>query len=229
MNPDRQGAVPENVRSERNESERRDQRPENARPKSNPPDRSENARLEGNESERRDERPGNALPIGMNPDPRRSLPEALRAILRPILPCRAFLRRARGGAAFVTDAPRHLGEDENSALLARLESSGFLWREQNGLLFLSPGPRILTAFEDAHPNPPDFLCATLARFRGRAPCPQALALFADGVRLLERAAPGERRDYERRTRQLAALCLRKNLGGICACALIAAQLDSDPS
>lgn len=144
------------------------------------------------------------------------LPRLLRARLRAILPERAFLRRARSGAAFVTDALRIW---DDPALLTRLEGEGFLCRERDHLLFLSPGPRILTAFEEAHPDPPDFLCATLARFRGRTPCPQALTLFADGVRLLERSAPGERRAYDRDVRRLAALGLRENLGGVYGCAL----------
>lgn len=202
-----------------------------ARPKDRPP-----------WAERHKGAPSNRSPAKMlrdDPDPRPTLifedtaaadlPEALRAILRPILPDRAFLRRARGDVAFVTDAPRHLSDEQAPALLSRLKEADFLCRAQGGLLLLSPGPRILTSFEAAHPDPPDFLCASLARFRGRPPCPEALTLFAVGVRLLEHPAPGERRAYERRARQLAALCLREDLGGVYACALIAHLVNDPPA
>ena len=48
----------------------------------------------------------------------------------------------------------------------------------------------------------------------------AVALFAAGVRLLECADVHERRVYDRRVRQLAAVCLRSSSGGAYACALI---------
>lgn len=145
-----------------------------------------------------------------------SLPAALRESLRPLLPERAFLRRARGAAAFVTNA-LHFGE-------ISLSNHGFRCREEKGLLFISPGAEMLTEFERSHPEPDDFFCRSLLRFRGQPPCEEALDLFAVGVRLLESADENEARLYARRARNLAAVCLRKNLGGAYACALLAQQI-----
>ena len=144
------------------------------------------------------------------------LPAQLREILRPLLPERAFLRRARGDATFITNAPMF-------AELS-LESHGFLCSHQGTLLTLSPGAQFITEFELNHPSPPDFLCRTLLRFRGQTPCEDAITLFAVGVRLLEHADANEARLYDRRVRNLAAVCLRKNLGGAYACALLAHQI-----
>jgi len=150
-----------------------------------------------------------------------ALPGRLREIIRPLLPLRAFLRRARGEGMFITDAPRHA--EENSVPL--LTACGFLCTEANGCLILSPGASILTDFELRHSDPPDFFCETLLRFRGKPPCNEALALFAVGVRLLESSTADERHLYCRRARNLAALCLRNHAGGAYACGLIAHILE----
>lgn len=144
------------------------------------------------------------------------LPASLREILRPLLPDRAFLRRARSDDAFVTNAPQ-LGE-------VSLEVHGFRCRAEKGLLFISPSAEMLTGFELDHPDPPDFFCRSLLRFRGAPPCAEALSLFAVGVRLLESADENEARLYIRRVRSLAALSLRENLGGAYGCALLAHQI-----
>ena len=145
-----------------------------------------------------------------------SLPSQLREILLPLLPERAFLRRARGDAAFITNAP----------MFAEIspESHGFLCEYQGKLLTLSPGPQFITEFELNHPDPPDFFCQTLLRFRGQSPCEEAVRLFAVGVRLLEHADENEARLYDHRARNLAAVCLRENLGGAYACALLANRI-----
>lgn len=145
-----------------------------------------------------------------------NLPAVLREMLRPLLPERAFLRRARGDATFVTNASR-FGE-------IRLDENRFRVREENGLLFISPGAEFLTELELSHPDPADFFCRSLLRFRGQAPCEDALDTFAVGVRLLENADENEARRYDHRVRNLAAVCLRKNLGGAYACALLAKQI-----
>ena len=147
----------------------------------------------------------------------RALPGRLREIIRPLLPERAFLRRSRGDGTFITDAPRHTAESPVPLLTA----CGFLCAEDKGCLILSPGASILTDFELRHPAPPDFFCETLLRFRGEPPYAEALALFAVGVRLLEASTADERRLYDRRARNLAALCLRNRTGGAYACGLIA--------
>lgn len=145
-----------------------------------------------------------------------SLPSQLREILRPLLPERAFLRRARGDATFVTNALQWSD--------VPLEEHGFRCVRQDKLMLISPGAEMLTRFELAHPEPPDFLCQTLLRFRGQPPCEEAIDLFAVGVRLLENADENESRLYARRVRNLAAVSLRKNLGGAYACALLAHQI-----
>lgn len=145
-----------------------------------------------------------------------SLPTQLREILIPLLPERAFLRRARGDATFITNAPMFT---EISP-----ETHGFLCEHQGKLLTLSPGPQFITEFELNHPDPPDFFCQTLLRFRGRPPCEEAIRLFAVGVRLLEHADENEARLYDHRARNLAAVCLRENLGGAYACALLANRI-----
>ena len=145
-----------------------------------------------------------------------SLPSQLREILLPLLPERAFLRRARGDAAFITNAPMFAE--------ISLESHGFLCEHQGKLITISPGPQFITEFEQNYPSPPDFFCQTLLRFRGQPPCEDAIRLFAVGVRLLEHADENETRLYDHRTRNLAAVCLRENLGGAYACALLAHHL-----
>ncbi len=143
--------------------------------------------------------------------------DELRSILRAMLPERAFLHRARGEAAFVTNA--------QASILPALEEAGFICRRINGLIEISPGAGFLLAYEESHPDPKDDLSLSLLRFRGRTPCPRALTLFAVGIRLEEHAAPGEAFIYDRDVRRLAALCLRENLGGAYACACLNANLE----
>lgn len=160
------------------------------------------------------------------PDDIRSLPIALRKTARRCIPDRAFLRRDRGGALFVSNAPAYA---ETSAWLSRLQQEGFHCKSDGALLRIFPSPGLIAALELSHPVPPDHLCETLLRFRGQPPCEEASALFCTGVQLLENADPGRLGDYFKRTRQLAALCLRKNEGGAYACALIANALQSERS
>lgn len=147
----------------------------------------------------------------------RALPGRLREIIRPLLPERAFLRRARGEGLFVTDAPRHTGED----LCPLLTALHFICEERNGCLTLLPDATVLSGFEQLHPAAPDFFCGTLLRFRTEPPSDEALRLFAAGVRLLEASTEDERRLYVRRAHSLAAISLRTGQGGVYACALIA--------
>lgn len=140
------------------------------------------------------------------------LPASLRAALRPLLPERAFLRRARGDATFITNAPLFGA--------VSLEPHGFRCANQNHLLLISPGAKFITDFELGHPEPTDFLSRSLLRFRGQPPCEEALDLFAVGVRLIENSDENEARLYDHRVRNLAAVSLRKNLGGAYGCALL---------
>ena len=142
-----------------------------------------------------------------------SLPSQLREILQPLLPERAFLRRARGDATFITNAPMFAE--------IPLESHGFICEHQGKLMTISPGVEFITDFEQNHPDPPDFFCQSLLRFCGQPPCDEAVKLFSVGVRLLEHADENESRQYDQRVRNLAAVCLRENLGGAYGCALLA--------
>ena len=144
------------------------------------------------------------------------LPRRMRAQLKPLLPEGASLRRARGDWLFVSDAPRRSSTD----LLSPLADADFLCELRGNALLIRPGPAQIVRFELEHPEPTDFLSGSLLRLRGLPPCGEAVALFAAGVRLLECADVHERRIYDRRARQLAAVCLRRGCGGAYACALI---------
>lgn len=154
-----------------------------------------------------------------------NLPTAYREMILPHLPDRAFLRRDRGGALFITNAPRFADAE---SLIDQFQVRGFICTNIDGFLCISPGPAMLTEFELQH-NPPDFFCETLIRFRGEPPSEAALRLFARGVQLLENADSGRTTEYLRQTRHLAALSLRNHQGGAYACALIAHTLETERS
>lgn len=153
------------------------------------------------------------------------LPAFYRELILPLLPGRAFLRRDRNDALFITNAPQF----SDAALLTdQLQMRGFVCTPDSGFLHISPGPELLIQFELRH-NPPDFFCETLLRFRGESPSDDALKLFSRGVQLLENSDTGKLTEYLRRTRQLAALSLRNRQGGAYACALIAHTLETERS
>ena len=153
-----------------------------------------------------------------------SLIRALRDAAAAPLPDGAFLRRDRGDALFITDAPRRCPEANWPSLM---EGTGFVCKVENGLMRLWPDESWLSRLEDAHPDPPDDLCAGLLRFRGLAPEPESLALFTLGARCLD--GDGNTARFDRLLRQRTAVCLRLNRtrpmdpphgGGLYACALI---------
>lgn len=152
----------------------------------------------------------------------------LRRAATRILPSGAFLRRDRGGALFVTDAPRRA---PGSGWPDRFAGAGFIGREAEGLVHLTPGAAWLKQLEAAFPEPPDGFSATLFRFAGLAPDGAALALFAQGVRTLD--AKQNDGEFERRLRQRAAEALRADShdarirGGLYACALIRYMIEED--
>ena len=135
----------------------------------------------------------------------------MREILRAALPERAFLRRDRGEALYVTDAPRRSPAIDWSA-------AGLICRETDGLAHLTPDAPWLHRLEALYPDPPDALCATFRRFTG-APDADALRLFARGMKALDAGKPDPQ--FSRALRQRAAVCLREHLpgGGLYACAL----------
>ena len=140
------------------------------------------------------------------------LARELRAAAASLLPEGAFLRRDRGDALFVTDAPRRGTVPDGAAM-------GFICDMKDGLARLTPGPEWLERLEARHPDPPDPLCASLRRFHG-PPDRDTLRLFAAGAKLLD-GAPNDP-TYARRVRQAAAVALREHRGGggLYACGLI---------
>ena len=152
----------------------------------------------------------------------RALVAAMRGEIAAMLPERAFLRRDRGDALFVTNAPAFA---DVNALAERLSLAGWRVRARGGLLAISPGAERIDQFERARPEPPDFLTRSLKRLCGLPVCGEALAVFAEGLR---RAEHGDAEDYDRRVRQLAALCLRRSCGGAYACAVILYDLNHSP-
>ena len=104
----------------------------------------------------------------------------MRAALRALLPPRAFLRRDREDALFVTNAPAF---DPGLRDLP-----GFLAERRGPLLAVLPDASWVTRVERRCPEPPDGLSASLVRFRGQVPDRENLALFARGAKLLD--APG---------------------------------------
>jgi len=154
-----------------------------------------------------------------------NLPAFFRGQIRPLLPERAFLRRDREAALFVTNAPKFT---DASALIDHFQVRGFICTAINDRLRISPGPAHITDFELRH-DPPDHLCKSLVRFRGQEPSADAVALFARGVQLIENADPGRLTEYMKQTRQLSALSLRIRQGGAYACALISHILETERS
>jgi len=129
---------------------------------------------------------------------------ALRAAVRAALPPGAFLRRDRGDALFITDAPRI---DPHTDRAAALREAGFICAGADGLLRLWPAESWLMRLEAATPDPPDDLCRSLIRFRGMSPDGASLGLFALGLRCLDGGEGAAR--FDRLLRQRAAQCLRE--------------------
>ena len=153
-----------------------------------------------------------------------SFAKALRLAAARALPQGAFLRRDRGEALFISDAPRLRPGGE---LAIALRAAGFEAEQRGALIRLFPGPVWPARLEAAFPRPPDGLCAGLFRFAGLPSEPESLRLFALGAKALDAGERGER--FERRLRQRAAVCLRLNAtkpnpeprgGGLYACGLL---------
>ena len=146
-----------------------------------------------------------------------SFAACLRQTVAALLPKGALLRRDRGGALYVTDAPRRRpGVDWPAIFMA----AGFACDLGGGLARLTPGGRWMDALAARFPGPPDPLCAALARFDG-PPEPAVLALFTRGLKALDTGTPDP--GYDRALRQEAAICLRDKArtgGGLYACALV---------
>ena len=158
-----------------------------------------------------------------------SLAQMLRTAAAAALPGGAFLRRDRGDALFVTDAPRFSARMDWAGLLSE---AGFHCAGSGGLLRLWPAGIWLSRLEASRPDPPDDLCQSLSLFRGRDPDGESLKLFAFGMRCLDGGDGAAR--FDRKLRQRAAACLRLNAmdpseptlgGGLYACALLDHELE----
>ncbi len=143
----------------------------------------------------------------------------LRAQARTALPPRAFLKRDRGDALFVTNAPAFAPELR--------EVPGFLAERRGALLYLLPEPAWLLRWERRFREPPDALCESLARFKGMPPDRENLSLFARAAKLLDgHPSPGEVEALDRELRQRAAVALRGGCGGgLYAAAILLHMLD----
>ena len=149
----------------------------------------------------------------------RELMQSMRAILREALPEQAFLRRDRGDALFVTNAPVF---DP-----AVPDIPGFMLIPAGKLLQILPDESWLAEIE--RQEAPDHLAASLLRFRGSAPDSAGLRLFARGLKLIDMgtsAAANEAEAYDCDLRRMAALALRNAAcgGGLYAAAILNDQI-----
>lgn len=140
----------------------------------------------------------------------------LRAQLTPLLPPGAFLRRDRGDALLISNAPA-LDPTPRAC-------PGVLAERRGSLIRFLPDGAWVAAWERAQAEDADFLVRSLLRFRGIHGDAANLRLFARGAKLLDMAcSPGEIQSYDRALRQRAALALRGGCGGaLYACALLRA-------
>ena len=145
--------------------------------------------------------------------------ERLRAELKPLLPPQAFLKRDRGDALLITNAPA-LG-------LAPDRLPGCIVENRGMLLCILPDAQWIAEYEAAIPEPPDHLSRTLLFFRGVEADPDNLRLFARIAKLMDaQPSPGEIEACDRALRNRAALALRGGCGGaLYACACVRALLN----
>lgn len=137
--------------------------------------------------------------------------------LRPLLtslPKEAFLRRDRGNALYVTDAPRFGWTDPGPAFSVEVK---------NGLAYLTPMPFLMERAE----GEPDELARTLQRFGGS--CEETLPRFVEAVKLLEAPEKTAFRVCDKNLRRHAALALRGAADGrgLYGCALVLAAAERE--
>ena len=135
----------------------------------------------------------------------------LRERARAALPERAFLRRDRGSALFVSNAP---------AFGRMGPVKGFRAETSGGLTRLYVEPALLEECGYA----PDALAESLERFRGTSE--DAAALFSDIMKALDGGGEEVPGTLDRRLRQEAARAMRAGGGeGLYYCALALAELN----
>ena len=138
----------------------------------------------------------------------------LRDRVRAALPEGAFLKRDRGDALYVTDAPRKGGV---------ADIPGFCVKVQGDIarIFVDAGK--LETLSRELGFAPDALADELSGFTGGSP--GAAQLFSDILKSLE-AGDGGYEELDRRLRQLAAVALRAGGGeGLYYCAMALAELN----
>ena len=144
--------------------------------------------------------------------------ERLRGELRPLLPERAFLKRDRGDALLISNAP--------AFGLSPERLPGCIVERRGMLLRILPDAQWVAEYEAAIPEPPDHLSRTLLFFRGVEADIDNLHLFARIAKLMDaQPSPGEIEACDRALRNRAALALRGGCGGgLYACACVRALL-----
>lgn len=149
------------------------------------------------------------------------LPILMRAQLNSLLPEKAFLRRDRRDALFISNAPAF---DPDLR-----ELPGFSAEIQGKLMRILPDVSWIERMEEN--DSADHFASTLLRFRGQKPDMENLKLFALGAKLLEEPAAIVQSDgvaYDRMLRQRAAAALRGGCGGgLYACALLNSKIMHD--
>jgi len=150
------------------------------------------------------------------------IPGMMRAAARACLPERAFLRRDRGDAFLITNAPAFNPDIR--------EIPGFSLELQGSMLRLYPDESWIARTEAQYPEPPDRLCAGLARFRGERPAGGNMPLFIRCAKLLDAGKAASDEEWlscGRALRQCAAVALRGGCGaGLYAAAILMYQFNT---
>lgn len=149
--------------------------------------------------------------------PRNDLTNAMRRAIIPHLPEQAFLRRDRGDALFISNAPI-FGFDAGCIPRFQLEYAGKMLR-------IRPDSTWLRELEAHFADPMDDFSRSLLRFRGLEPSSESMALFYWGCKLLDApAVQSEIERFDQSVRQSAAIALRNGCGGgLYALSLLDAQ------
>lgn len=134
----------------------------------------------------------------------------LRARVVGAIPKGAFLRRDRGDAMYVTNAPVFGGMGD---------VPGFHAETRGSLMYLYIRPETIEEFDHA----PDALANELTRFRGSSPA--AAVIFTEIMKNIEALDAGAYAALNKKVRQSAALAMRLGGGeGLYYCALALARL-----
>ena len=148
--------------------------------------------------------------------------DRMRQALRAALPEKAFLKRDRGDALFITNALIF-----DSSIIS---IPGFLLIPNGKLMQILPDAGWIAEIEK-HEEVPDHLSTSLLRFRSMKADMENLSLCAQGLKLIDmgQSVPAnEIEAFDRSLRSRAALALRgaANGGGLYAAAIINHKIKS---